>query len=171
VGRRGGADAGDDDAHRQQVAHCVPDLGEPLRVEREPPLEEDDRDPEVDQRLERVSESFRVHEPEPERSAEDPKHEQRQDRRQLEALGDHLSRDAEGHCSHEGREDHLHIETLSYLEGGGDSPLALTEPESRLLKPEPEPVAVVVTEHSSSSQRSTAPTMSAWRRCEAAEFR
>jgi hypothetical protein len=108
VGEPGGGDAGDRDPDRQQVAHRRPDLAQVARVERQPALEQDDRDPEVDEDLEPVPERARVEQPEPLRPGGHAEQQQRHDRRQPEALRQHLGEDAEK----DGGDDRLEDQVL-----------------------------------------------------------
>ena len=103
-----GTDPGRRNTDRKQVSNRGAHLHQTLRVEREAAFEENDRHPEVDKRLEGVSERLGVDETEPERAAKNAKDEQGQDRRQLESLGNDLARDTECDGRDEGCQDGFH---------------------------------------------------------------
>jgi hypothetical protein len=109
VGRRPGADGGHRGPDGEQVADRAADLQQPLGIQRQAALKENDGDPEMDQHLEDVAQARRVEQLEGGRAAQDPEDQQRQDRRHLEPFGDHLGGDPESDSSNQRGENHRQI--------------------------------------------------------------
>jgi hypothetical protein len=123
VRQPGRANRGDRYSDGQQVANRHPHLGETVWIEGQPALEQDDRHPEVDQRFECVAERGRVHQADATRSAQNAEQQQRQDRWELEPLGDDLASNAERYRRDECGQNRFHGRPCRPRHAPGGNPI------------------------------------------------